>query len=463
MDGSETPVKLLVLGLDCVPPFILEEWTDRLPNLRALKQQSLHGRLRSTNPPITIPAWMVACTGQNPGRIGFFGFRNRVRGTYDQFRLVNSTLVKATPVWDLASQAGKQVGVIGVPPGYPPTPVNGFRIGCFLTPSIEADYTYPAELKREIAETVGEYIIDAEGYRTEDKAPLLERIFTMTERRFALLRHFMTTKPWDFLMVVEMGPDRLHHGFWRYFDPAHPKFEKGTPFDDAFDRYYRFLDDELGKTLALVDDDTAVIVMSDHGAKAMRGSINVNEWLIQHGYLTLKQRPANAARLKAEMVDWSRTRAWGWGGYHARIFFNVQGREPQGIVAPGDFDALRSELAGKLKALPGSDGAPMHTRTYIPGDIYSGPYTEDAPDLTVYFDDLSYRATEEVGLDGIYSFETELGPDEAVHDYEGIFLLRAPGVTPGHQAGMELRHVAPTMLKLLGLPVPPACEREPLG
>ena len=90
-------------------------------------------------------------------------------------------------------------------------------------------------------------------------------------------------------MMVEMGTDRIHHGFWKYHDPSHPKYEAGSKYERSIHEYYRYLDEEIGALLTLIDDDTVILVVSDHGAKKMDGGICFNEWLIREGYLTLQE------------------------------------------------------------------------------------------------------------------------------------------------------------------------------
>ncbi len=133
-------------------------------------------------------------------------------------------------------------------------------------------------------------------------------------------------------MMVEIGPDRIHHGFWKYSDPAHRKHEPGSPHQNAILDYYKYLDQELGEILSLIDDTTITVIVSDHGAQAMEGGVCINEWLIQEGYLTLRGKPPGIVSLARAKIDWPRTVCWGEGGYYSRIFFNVKGREPQGIV-----------------------------------------------------------------------------------------------------------------------------------
>lgn len=418
-----------------------------------------YGRLRSSHPPITVPAWSSMMSSKNPGQLGFYGFRNRRDHSYDNLVFANSEAVKEDRVWDILSRAGKSVILIGVPQTYPVRPINGLVITDFLTPSTEAEYTYPHELRFEIENLVGSYLLDVEGFRSENKDGILAQIYEMTEKRFRLAHHFLQTKPWDFFMMVEMGPDRIHHGFWKYMDPEHPKHEPGHPYQHAIRDYYRFLDKEIGKLLEILDRDTVVLVVSDHGAKKMDGGICVNEWMIQEGYLRLHEYPTKVSRFSEVKVDWSKTKAWGEGGYYSRIFINVKGREPQGCILPSHYEAFRDELIDKLETLGDESHRPIGTKVYRPEKLYPVLHGV-APDLICYFGDLNWRSVGSIGLGKIHTFENDTGPDDANHDWDGIFILKGAETTGrGSQLkGLELRDVAPTLLELFGLPVPSDME-----
>ena len=456
--------KVVVIGWDSAPPqLVFGEWLEAMPNLRRLVAEGLWGEIESSVPPITVPAWSCFATSKNPGQLGFFGFRNRQDYSYEEITLATSTAVKEPTVWEILSRAGKRVGLIGVPQTYPPRPVNGFVISCFLTPDTSCPYTYPTELKEEIARLVGNYLLDVEGFRTEDKDRLLREIYEMTEKRFAVAKHLLRREEPDFFMLVEMGPDRIQHGFWKFCDPLHPKHVPGSPYQNVIKDYYLYLDQQLGELLSLVDRETAVMVVSDHGAKAMQGSVNVNDWLLREGYLKLKEPVAGLVRLKEAKVDWAGTRAWGWGGYHGRVFLNVAGREPAGVIPPGAYASVQEELAEKLHGICDPEGRPLGTQVLKPQEVYRGRYVDRSPDLLVYFGNLSWRATEEIGHTGIYSFETEVGPDDAVHDRQGMFVLRPPGGTASQRvSGAKLLDGAPTILRLLGMPVPEDMEGKSL-
>ena len=451
--------RALVIGLDCAAPqWVFDRWLDELPTIRTLTERGTFGILRSCEPPITVPAWSVMTSSRTPGSLGFYGFRNRRDHSYDAMAFADSRAVQVPRVWDLLSGAGRPVVVLGVPQTYPVSSVNGVMVSCFLTPDTEtSQYTFPQELKGEIEGIVGRYLVDVDNFRTEEKGRLLEQIEEMTAKRFQVAEHLLETKPWDLFFMVEMGTDRIHHGFWRFFDHEHRLYEPGNPYEQAVLDYYKALDEKIGRLLQFADEDTAVLVVSDHGAKKMDGGICVNEWLLQEGYLALKEEPVEPGPLKPAMIDWEQTTAWGEGGYYCRLFFNVAGREPQGVVPAEDYERVRSELKQKLEALGDPEGNPIGTIAHRPEDLYP-ERNGVVPDLLVYFGDLSWRSIGLVGGGAVHVFENDTGSDDANHAHDGLYIIAGDGIPSGHGAEQQIQDVAPTLLRLLGEPVPPEME-----
>ena len=455
--------RVMVIGLDCAPPeLVFDQFAGQLPHLDALRRRGQWGRLESVNPPITVPAWACMTTGLDPGRLGIYGFRNRVGRDYAAMSLIDARDVHERHVWDYLSDAGGPSVLIGVPPSYPPLPIAGWRVGCFLTPSTEsaAVWTHPPELAEELHREVGGYEVDVTDFRTTDKIRLLADIFRLCDKQFAAALHLAKTKDWRFLMLVNIAVDRLHHGFWRYFDPLHRRHEPNSRFAGSMLDFYRRVDSWIGKLLELIDEKTTVLVASDHGAKRIDGGICINEWLADEGLLALRSRPAKPTSLSQLDVDWSRTRAWSEGGYYARVFINLAGREPQGTVKPEDYEVFRDGLARRIAAIPDDAGRPIGTKVYKPEEIYS-EVRGIAPDLLVHFGDLHWRSIGTVGHGRIHVADNDTGPDDANHAQHGMYILAGPCIQPG-QCDRHLLGVAPTILSQLGLSVPPDMRGEPL-
>ena len=447
-----TAGRVLVIGLDCAEPsLVLERWRDELPTLSGLMSRGVWGPLTSVIPPITVPAWSCMMSSRTPGDLGVYGFRNRTDHSYNGLAIADSTAIRAPRLWDLATRSGKPSIVLGVPGTYPARPLNGVMVSCFLTPSTQSQYTYPATLKAEIERVVGEYLFDCTEFRTEDKDDLLRQVYEMTDRRFRLADHLLETRPWELFVMVEMGPDRMHHGFWKFMDHEHRRYAPG-PYEDAILDYHRHVDSLVAGLLRHAGPDTAVLVVSDHGAKRMDGGVRVNEWLRREGLLATLSEPAGVSSLSDVGVDWSRTVAWGEGGYYSRVFLNVRGREPNGTVAPEDYERVRDDLARRLEAIPDEQGRPLGTKVFKPEQVYDAP-EGIPPDLIVLFGDLRWRSVGTVGgPDGVLTFENDTGPDDANHAQDGLLIMAGPGVpATGRREGMHLLDVAPTVLELLGL------------
>ncbi len=453
------PTRVLVIGMDCfTPQLVFDQYLESLPNLKDLMKTGYWGNLRSCDPPITVPAWTCMMTSKDPGQLGFYGFRNRRDHTYEALYFANSLAVREPTIWNLLSRNRMDSVLVGIPQTYPTKPLRGHLVTGFLAPDTRSDYTYPEELKAEIEKAADGYIIDVKDFRTDNKDWLRDQVYEMTEKRFRVVHHLLGTKPWHFFMFVEMGPDRLHHGFWRYCDPGHRLYEPGNPHENVLFDYYTFLDEKIGKLLAEVDfADTTVLVVSDHGAKGMQGGICVNEWLLQEGYLHLKKAPKSVSRLRMEDINWAGTRVWGEGGYYSRLFFNVEGREPQGVIPTGDYERLRSEITEKLEALGDQDGNPIGTRVHRPEDLYRTTRNVP-PDLIAYFGDLDWRSVGSVGTGCVHTFENDTGPDDANHDYNGLFILADPRIAASEGGreleGISLYDIAPTVLDCLGIKAP---------
>ncbi|MBS7270054.1 MAG: alkaline phosphatase family protein, partial [Candidatus Freyarchaeota archaeon] len=288
------PKKVLIIGLDCAAPeLVFEKFLDDLPTIKKMLSHGVYGKLKSCIPPITIPAWMVMMTSRDPGTLGLYGFRHKKSYSYETW-IANSKSIKHKTIWDIISEKGLKSCIVGVPPSYPPKPVNGCLVSCFITPDAEKDYTYPKELKNELEAKFGKYIFDVE-FRAEERDQVLERIYEMTKQHFQVIKYLIQKGDWTLFAFVEIGLDRIHHAFWKFFDKEHPKYVPNNKYENVIREYYKYLDKEIGDLLGLLDNDTIVLVVSDHGAKQMKGAFCINQWLMQEGYLKIKGNPERGA------------------------------------------------------------------------------------------------------------------------------------------------------------------------
>jgi predicted AlkP superfamily phosphohydrolase/phosphomutase len=455
-------MKILVLGLDCAAPELLFGYED-LPNIRRLMELGAYGRLESVIPPITVPAWMCMATSQDPGSLGVYGFRNRSDHSYSAMQIATARSITTPAIWDQLAREGKRSIIVGVPPGYPPRRINGIAVGCFLTPDTDKNvFTHPPELSEEIRKLVGHYPVDVEGFRTDNKAWLRDQIFAMTRAQFQVVRHLLATKEWDYFHFVDIGLDRVHHGFWKYHDPQHVLHEPGSPFRETVHDYYRQIDEEIGQVLELLTDDTIVLIVSDHGAQRLDGGFCVNEWLVREGLLVLKTYPTEVTPFGKLDVNWEKTRVWSEGGYYARVFLNVKGREPQGVIDPAEYESFRDEIKTKFETTTDATGKRLGTLVFKPEELYH-EVRNVAPDLIVHFGALFWRSIGGVGYPVIHVLENDTGPDDCNHAQFGSFILAA-GNSPlhGEVSGAHLLDIAPTLLELGGYEVPVSMQGRSL-
>ena len=454
--------RVMLVGLDCLSPqFAFERYRASMPWLSRLMERGAWGRLRSTMPPITVPAWTSMVSGRDPGELGLYGFRKRRAGAYG-LSLVDSSDVRCDRVWDVLARHGKRSTVLFVPPSFPPRAIPGGQVvSCFLTPGTEQPYTYPASLRGELELRFGAYRPDVE-VRRADRQGLFEQLCEMTRQHFDIACHLWETREPDFMMLVEIGADRLHHAFWADMDESHPRHDAQSPFVDVGERYYRLLDQQLGRLMTLADEDTLVLVASDHGARPLRGCFLINEWLMQNGWLRLKAGSSPRGPLRPEWVDWSATRAWAEGGYYARVFLNVRGREPSGVVEAHQVAELTDELRRSLMAVTGEGARRWNNQVETPASLYASVHG-DAPDLLAVFDDLSVRALSLVGDGQLFAERDDRGPDACNHDFQGMVAL-AGGGTParGQLFERSIYDVGATVLAAFGLERPRGFRGEDL-
>lgn len=500
--------RVLVIGLDGATFRLIRPWAEagHLPHMARLLQEGAWGHLRSTIQPSSEQAWASFATGVQNGKHGIYGFVRRVPGTY-QLEYVNGRHQRARTLWRILSDRGRPVIVLNVPMTYPPEPVHGVLIGGLLSPGVHSRFTYPDGLYQELQRAIGGYIINVDIERgrldptTEDL--LLNQIREMIRLRTEATLYLASTRPWDFLAVVYGAPDRVSHKFWKYMDPSHPLYtpqgaaRRGEVILDT----YRQIDAAIGRLLReLADDETTVFLVSDHGFGPLIGALYLNQWLAEEGYLglegegwwprllrqgaglldvpwlgDLKERafqvlPGLKGRLHSAMafqgVDWSRTRAYAVGTM-GNLYVNLRGREPGGIVDPGqEYEALREELIAGLRSLRDPrTGAPLFEAVYRREELYHGPYLDLAPDVVGLLDPRYHVAAvdwrcRKQGIvarvdEGEMLFVADLSGQ---HDMQGVLLAWGRNVRPGPLAGASIVDMAPTILHTLGEAVPSSMD-----
>ncbi|HYG75965.1 MAG TPA: alkaline phosphatase family protein [Planctomycetota bacterium] len=478
--------KILILALDSVNLESIRPHLDggRMPNLKHLMSGGVGGILQSTIPAHTAAAWTTLSTGKHPGVHGVMNFR-RFDPRAQETRLNTTADVPHKTIWQLLDESGLRVGVVGQPQSYPARELkHGFAVTGFETPSTEAEFTWPKELKAEVLQRVPDFSFKSERIRDpgagkdwtqwDDFTAGMDSLQAELENSHALNKYLATSRPWDVLFLYYQQTDPLFHKAWRWCDPE-------TRDEDArrasrIDKFFARLDEMLGEILALPQSAGALVFgCSDHGHGPVHELVRVNGVLADLGFLKrggmLTQASAAIKRVTGQRiqkglgiaVDWKSTRAYmPFEAIAGFIYFNRTGREPQGIVGD-NADSLAREMIDALSA----QKSPHSGRALFDGikplaDAYPQRGTFDFPDLFAlpargvnFVRKLSFGPSVEI-------------PDEnykGTHRPEGFFVLsgagvRSLGVPPMPPFGKErpleasIADIAPTVLAALGHPVP---------
>lgn len=253
------------------------------------------------------------------------------------------------------------------------------------------------------------------------------------------------------------GTDRIQHMFWRYTEDGHPAAEgRDRTHADAIEKLYEHNDALLGRVMGKLNDDDVLIVLSDHGFTSFRRGINLNSWLLENGYLKLKEGADGSAEWLRD-VDWSQTKAYSVG--MTGMFLNMKDREGEGIVAPGEeAEAVKAEIIEKLSGLVDDErGDVSITEVFDTRKIYSGPYIGNAPDMIIGYNE-GYRVSWD-GATGVCSGPVFTDNTKAWSGDHGIDPRQVPGVLfMSHGIDADdpaIIDLAPTVLRLFGI-TPPA-------
>lgn len=303
----------MVIGWDSSDFALIRPWMNEgyLPNLNNLIKVSKHGNLKSVYPPVTPMAWSNIVTGKNAGKHGLNGFMTFRSNSYDVEPVSASNRV-GKDVWELLSDFGKKVAVVGVPLTFPVREVNGCIISGFLTPSGAKNYCFPKNLKDEITAKVPGYTPSrptnlAGEYNTVSDKEYVDSLFTILERHIEGMLYIAEKKDWDFFMGVFNETDWVQHKFWATIDKDHPRYDKtraekfGTVIRDVHSR----LDEALGDLIRIAQGAN-ILVISDHGAAPLYWNVNTNYYLFKIHRLQFKRNIPSTTRVIAAKLGFSR-------------------------------------------------------------------------------------------------------------------------------------------------------------
>ena len=453
--------KVFVLGIDGGTLDLIEPWSKQglLPNFRKLMQEGAFGTCISTIHPLTPQAWASFLTGKNPGKHGLFDFGVRKEGSY-ALRLTTSHDRKSPAIWNFVNACGMKTGIINVPLTYPPEKLDGFMISGMNSPSLEKA-VFPQGMFHEIHGEFPDYQVDVMSQWYNDYDIFLEKIRSMTDTRARLGEYLYRKHRPELFVLVMVSADRVQHALWgQMAHPLNGKQQTGWKYSRAILNCYVQLDGCLGRIMDFLDDDTTLMVMSDHGFGNLVKDIYLNRFLIQTGFMKVKDRkwkkPFDMGN-PFENIDWRKTTAYSHGLF-GNVFINLQGREPAGIVSSGkQYEHVVESLMNQLLEIKDpEDKKKIVTRIYRKKEIYHGDYTKDAPDLLIEMRNYSY-----ITRGGCEFIKNEFVSKPRInhsgnHRLNGIAFFRGPDIKKGFRIpDIHIVDLAPTILHIMDIPVSP--------
>jgi len=453
-------LKVLVLGFDGASPRLVDSWIEDLPTFKTFKKRGIFGQTIPPIPAQTPVAWTTFMTGKNPGKHGIFSFAVRKRGSYER-EIIRPEMIKSKTLWRILSEYNKRVGVINVPMCNKED-VHGFIIPGFLSKS--EGIPHPSGLSRRIKQRfkIDKLVGDVEAKTLErvesDPDSFFERVNRITDEMAEVSLYLLQEEKWDFFMNVFMGTDRMHHFFWRYVDKTHPEHEESEVSNLVKDFYIK-ADAIVMDFLNSVEEDTIVVVLSDHGFCPIHKEVFVNNYLEKLGFLKTKNGKIDTEKSKAI--------SYGYGD----IWLNVKGREPNGLIQIGEeYEATRDKIIDGLMKIEIDSKSPFKD-VKRREELYWGNRLNEAPDLTIVFN-VGWQAarrpeiTEKNDSNRYVNDNPRWsGGHDGTHDpndVPGILAILGQGIPSKKEVRAYLWDIAPTILNILNIPIPNDMDGNPL-
>lgn len=497
--------KVIVIGLDGADFDSLNGWISEghLPNIKRIKETGSHGNLKSLFPASTGPVWTSFFTGKNPGKHGLFDFMQRETDSYNRIP-ADSSFIKSERIWDILTISNKKSIVVNVPMTYPAQELNGIMVTGIMTPRQSENYTYPKEFKNELEDIVKDYtFFPEEPFSKSNIDKYYNCLLESLKKRAKVIKYLLKNKEFDLFIGVFGVTDFIQHGLLFTMDESHPLY------DEKFSRQHRVkileiykkVDEVIGEILELKDDDTYLMLMSDHGFGLVHYFFNVNNFLVKNGFIKFKKNLISQIKLlmfklgftvrniyvllqKIKLaslrhkvgggqyrgvykilkkiflsfndIDWPRTKAYSFSTY-GQIYINLKGREKQGAVLEKDYEKTVGEIKQRLGRLkdPANPGQAFIKEIYRKEDLYKGEQLEGAADIIMRPRSLKTEPFAAFDFGSNKIFEKAFGTSGTHRGCGAIFYVLGPGIKNDHLIeGVRIIDLAPTILSLLGVPIP---------
>jgi len=481
---------IIIIGLDGAGFNLIELFLrgNNLPNFRKIITGGSFGQLKTTIPPLSPCAWSSFMTGKNPGKHGIYDFY--YLDDNHNMKLHTSKTRNTKDLWEYLSENNYKCLVFNVPFTYPPKKINGLMVTDFTTPSTKADFTYPPQLKNEILQKYADYKISEESKYAENpraKREFFNEVFELADIRFKVFINLMRKDRFDFSMIVFTLIDHVQHWYWKYMDKTHPKHKDDKEFRETILKAYKKADKFLGEIMQMFPNHN-IIVISDHGGGPYYKDVNINNWLMQQGYLFLKHnqpihkkitynieanrliskglniglwkiinrfpRVKRAIQTKTLLtykdIDWDRTVAYSYG-YYGPIYINRKI-----IKTEEKLRELKTDIKKKLiKIKDPHTGKPLIKKVWEKTELYSGTKLELMPDIVINMGNFAYGASSTFLFSSRNIFSEPKTFKSGDHTQNGILMVYGPDIANGKRVkNAQIYDIAPTILHIFNIPVP---------
>jgi len=400
-------MKMFLLGIDGLPRWMWQQFADSgvMPNSQQLLDSGTLVPMKSALPEVSSAAWASIVTGENSGGHNVFGFTDLMDGSYT-LGFTSSRTFRSKPFW--AREGAGPSLIMNVPQTYPAQPMAGMLVSGFVALDLKRAVHPPEELAW--LESIG-YAVDADmSLIAKGKQKFVNELHRVMAARCQALHHHWDREPWQNIMFVLTGTDRLNHYLWEDYE------DSSSPFHQTFLDYYHEVDRQIGHIMERLDDKITIAAVSDHGFARQRMSVNLNCLLAENGFLQLKESPRPSY---IDMLPETKAFAMDPG----RIYLHRQGKYPGGKVTADDADLLMLELTTFFENAT-VNGQPIASEVILGTDAYSGPFAHRAPDLIV-------MAARDIALSGRMNLSEliESTPINGKHTYEeSSFFVRGNGL-----------------------------------
>lgn len=485
---TDKKIPLLVLGLDSLPPDLTRQMTQNgtMPFLHELLKKGSFGPLKSVIPANTGAAWNSAWTGLKPDKHGYFGFYHYDLSN-DAIHISTSDRLRTPVFWEILNRYGLKTLVINSPMQFPATPLDGIMVSGFMTPSLDSSCVYPEDFRREIAREIPDYVFDVRWNKSKNDMATFEQniqsVIDAFQQRVRVCKLAAARSHWDVLTVVFKSIDNMLHYTWEYLsDPNTDERRRELTL-----RTLRALDDACQELAELAGYPEAnILVCSDHGHGSIKGHLFVNRLLADWSLLVRQGRVSRTwskfvhscrKRMRAERkkkkpsahigrrfnIQWHKSQAVMIGS--GVIYLNVKGRQPEGTVAPEQYQSLRESIAERLRSLKDPQtGSALILDIDCPTQADCRPRRQGqitVPDIVFEpADGVVLRSTTTKGPYWHRGYPDNL---RGCHRCEGIVLGAGPTFEQGKAVEGNLYDMAPTILTACDVPYPDSMDGKPIA